>query len=291
MELNELWTLHERRLTDASKLLTPPSEANGMARAFAVLILAGILACGRSGELDVLHDGDWVDLSHDFSDQTIYWPTAKPFELEVVSAQQTDAGYYYAANNFSAAEHGGTHLDAPIHFAEGRWTTDQIPIQRLVGQAVVVDVQAGADSSADYRVDNTAIAGWERKHGAIPSGSIVLFRTGWARRWPDRAAYLGTSRAGAAAVANLHFPGIDSATAQWLVNRNVKAVGIDTPSIDYGQSTSFPTHRVLFAANIPAFENVANLDRLPPRGSFVIALPMKIKGGSGGPLRIVALVP
>ena len=262
-----------------------------MARTSAVLILAGTLACGRSGELDAFPDGDWIDLTHDFSAQTIYWPTAKPFELEVVSAEQTAAGYYYAANNFSAAEHGGTHLDAPVHFAEGQWTTDQIPIERLVGPAILVDVQTGADSSADYQIGPAAMDSWEQKHGAIPSGSIVLFRTGWAARWPDRAAYLGTSRTGPAAVADLHFPGIDSATARWLVDRRVKAVGIDTPSIDYGQSTSFPTHRLLFASNIPAFENVANLHRLPPRGSFVIALPMKIKAGSGGPLRIVALVP
>jgi kynurenine formamidase len=262
-----------------------------MARSVAALILAGAVACSKSGELDVLHEGRWIDLSHDFSAQTIYWPTAKPFKLEVVSAQRTPAGYYYAANNFSAAEHGGTHLDAPVHFAEGKWTTDQIPLERLVGQAIVVEVQSGADSSADYRVDKAAINAWEQKHGAIPPGSMVLFRTGWARRWPDRAAYLGTSRMGPEAVSELHFPGIDSAAARWLVERKVKAVGIDTPSIDYGQSSSFPTHQVLFESNIPAFENVANLDRLPPRGSFVIALPMKIKGGSGGPLRIVALVP
>jgi kynurenine formamidase len=154
-----------------------------------------------------------------------------------------------------------------------------------------VDVQAGADSSADYRVDHAAIDSWEQEHGGIPPNSIVLFRTGWARRWPDRTAYLGTARTGREAASELHFPGIDSVAAQWLVDRKVKAVGIDTPSIDYGQSTSFPTHQVLFASNIPAFENVANLDRLPPRGSFIIALPMKIKGGSGGPLRIVALTP
>lgn len=262
-----------------------------MARPVAVLILAGALACSRSGDLDVPGKGNWIDLSHDFSAQTIYWPTAKAFRLDVVSAQVTPAGYYYAANNFSAAEHGGTHLDAPIHFAEGKWTTDQIPIERLIGQAIVVDAQSGADSSADYRVDQAAINRWEREHGAIPSGSIVLFRTGWARRWPDRAAYLGTLRTGPEAVPDLHFPGIDSAAAQWLVDRKVKAVGIDTPSIDYGQSSSFPTHRVLFASNIPAFENVANLHQLPARGSFVVALPMKIQGGSGGPLRIVALVP
>jgi len=262
-----------------------------MKRSLAVLVLTVTLACNRPQPLDGLRNAKWVDLSYDFSSSTIYWPTAKPFTLEVVSAQRTPGGYYYAANNFSAAEHGGTHLDAPIHFAEGKWTTDQIPVERLVGGAVVVDVRPQADSSADYRVDRTAIESWEREHGSIPEAAIVLFRTGWGRRWPDRAAYLGTTRTGPEAVPELHFPGIDSTAAAVLVDRKVRAVGIDTPSIDYGQSSSFPTHRLLFASNIPAFENVANLDRLPPRGSFVIALPMKIKGGSGGPLRIVALVP
>jgi kynurenine formamidase len=260
-----------------------------MTRITVLGICSVAIACAPESQ-DLLRTGRWVDLTHDFSAETIYWPTAKPFALEVVSAQRTPGGYYYAANNFSAAEHGGTHLDAPVHFAEGKWTTDQIPLDRLVGEAVVVDVQAGADSSADYRVDVNALDEWERKHSAIPAGGIVLFRTGWSRRWPDRARYLGTARAGPGAVAELHFPGIDSAAAHRLVERRVGAVGIDTPSIDYGQTSTYPAHRVLFAANIPAFENVANLDRLPASGSYVVALPMKIKGGSGGPLRIVALV-
>jgi kynurenine formamidase len=261
-----------------------------MSRALVTLFVAGTLACSTPGGLEVLRDASWIDLTHDFSSETIYWPTAKPFSLEIVSAQRTPAGFYYAANNFSAAEHGGTHLDAPVHFAEGKWTTDQIPIDRMVGEAVVVDVRPQSDSSADYRVDRDAIAAWERENGSIPAGTIVFFRTGWGRKWPVRAAYLGTARTGPEAVSELHFPGIDSAAAGWLVERQVRAVGIDTPSIDYGQSNTYPAHRVLFAANIPAFENVANLDRLPLRGAFVVALPMKIKGGSGGPLRIVAVV-
>lgn len=261
-----------------------------MTRPLSALLLAGALACNRPSAPELLRNADWIDLTHDFSAETIYWPTAKPFNLEVVSAQQTPAGYYYAANNFSAAEHGGTHLDAPVHFAEGKWTTDQIPVERLIGEAVVVDVRPQSDSSRDYRVDPAALERWEQQNGRIPSGAIVLFRTGWGRRWPDRAAYLGTSRTGPEAAPELHFPGIDSATASWLVDRKVRAVGIDTPSIDSGQSSGFFAHRVLFAANIPAFENVASLDRLPAKGSFVVALPMKIKGGSGGPLRIVALI-
>jgi kynurenine formamidase len=260
-----------------------------MSRTFTMLVLAVTVACAPRAT-DVLTNATWIDLTHDFSPETIYWPTAKPFSLEVVSAQHTQAGYYYAANNFSAAEHGGTHLDAPVHFAEGKWTTDQIPLDRLIGEAVIVDVQKEAETNADYRIDVAALKAWN-DHRTMPESTIVLFRTGWSRRWPDRAAYLGTARTGPAAVAELRFPGIDSAAARWLVERGVRAVGIDTPSIDAGQARSFPTHQILSAANVPAFENLTNLDRLPETGSLIVALPMKIRGGSGGPLRIVAVVP
>ena len=239
-----------------------------------------------------LGSGTWVDLSHDFSEETVYWPTAKPFSLDVVSAEHTAGGYYYAANDFSTSEHGGTHLDAPRHFAEGRHTTDQVPLERLIGPAVVVDVTARADADADYRLEVAALEEWERQHGRIPHEAIVLVRTGWSSRWPDKARYLGTRKTGAAGVTELHFPGIDSSAARWLAkDRRVRAVGIDAPSIDYGQSTTFDAHVILLGENIPAFENVNALDRLPPTGAFVVALPMKIKGGSGGPLRIVARVP
>ena len=236
--------------------------------------------------------GTWVDLSHDFSAETVYWPTAKPFSLEVVSAQRTPAGFYYASNDYAASEHGGTHLDSPIHFAEGRHTTEQVPLHRLIGPAVVLDVSRRADADADYRLDRAALEEWEQTHGRIPDSSIVLVRTGWSSRWPDKSRYLGTTKTGQAGVAELHFPGIDSSAARWLAaERRVRSVGIDTPSIDYGRSKTFDTHQILMGENIPAFENVAALDRLPATGAFVVALPMKIKGGSGAPLRIVALVP
>jgi kynurenine formamidase len=266
---------------------------------FALLALLLTLACRAQEQPSrppsgpaLLSSGTWVDLSHDFSSETIYWPTAKPFTLDVVSAQMTPGGFYYAANDFATSEHGGTHLDAPIHFAEGRQTADQIPLEHLIGAAVVVDVTAPADANADYRLDARALEEWERQNGRIPDGTIVLIRTGWSSRWPDKARYLGTTKTGPAGVAELHFPGIDSSAARWLVaERRVKAVGIDTPSIDYGQSGTYDSHRILLGQNIPAFENVAGLEHLPARGAYVVALPMKIKGGSGGPLRIVALVP
>ena len=250
-----------------------------------------LLACARPSLTDQLAHASWIDLTYAFDSTTIYWPTAQSFRLEVVSAQRTPAGYYYVANNFAAAEHGGTHLDSPVHFAEGKHTTDQIPVAQLVGPAYVIDVSRQADADRDYRIAPGDLEGWEQAHGRIPEGAIVLFRTGWGSRWPDRARYLGTTKAGAAAVPELHFPGIHADAARWLVGRRVRAVGIDTPSIDYGQSTTFDTHRALFAADIPAFENVAHLSAVPATGAFVIGLPMKIRGGSGGPLRIVAVLP
>src|SRR5438093_5516326 len=264
-----------------------------MKRLPVLLAVTFAAACARPTLTDLLARATWVDLTYAFDSTTIYWPTAKPFRLEVVSAQRTPAGYYYAANNFAAAEHGGTHLDSPVHFAEGKHTTDQLPLAQLVGPAFVIDVSSKAEADRDYRIVPADLEDWEREatHARIPEGAIVLFRTGWGSRWPDRARYLGTTKTGPAAVPELHFPGIHPDAARWLVGRKVRAVGIDTPSIDYGQSTTFDTHQTLFAADIPAFENVAHLSAVPPTGAFVIALPMKIRGGSGGPLRIVAVLP
>ena len=262
-----------------------------MTRTPLLLFAASLAACTRPSLTDQLARATWVDLTYAFDSSTIYWPTAQPFRLEVVSAQRTPAGYYYAANNFAAAEHGGTHLDAPVHFAEGKHSTDQIPVSQLVGAACVIDVSRQAEASRDYRIAPVDLEAWERAHGPIPVGAIVLFHTGWGNRWPDRARYLGTTKTGAQAVPELHFPGIHPDAARWLVQRRVHAVGIDTPSIDYGQSTTFDTHQTLFAADIPAFENVAHLSAVPATGAFVVALPMLIRGGSGGPLRIVAVLP
>ena len=236
-------------------------------------------------------EGKWIDLTHDFSTNTLYWPTAKPFTLEVEFHAHTDKGYFYAANRYGASEHGGTHIDAPIHFAEGRKTLDQLALDQLTGTAIVVDVSGKALKDADYQINVADLKAWEEKHGKIPNDSIVLFNTGYARHWPDAKKYLGTNERGAGAVAKLHFPGLHPDAARWLTKeRTIKAVGLDTASIDYGQSTLFESHCILFEKNIPAFENVAALDKLPATGAYIVALPMKIKDGSGGPLRIVAWV-
>jgi kynurenine formamidase len=239
-----------------------------------------------------LPSGEIVDLSHAYDAQAIFWPTADPFKLEKVADGVTAGGYYYAANNFSTSEHGGTHIDAPIHFAKGHQTVDQIPLDRLIGEAVVVDVTQSAGRDADYQVTVDDFTRTEREQGAIPAGAIVLLRTGFSQRWPKAEAYLGTAHRGEAAVKELHFPGLHPDAATWLIaNRSIKAIGIDTASIDYGQSTLFESHRRLYERDIPAFENLTSLERLPPRGAFIVALPMKIAGGSGAPLRAVAMLP
>ena len=236
--------------------------------------------------------GKLVDLTHPFDEQTIYWPTESGFVLERGANGVTEKGYYYAANRFRAAEHGGTHVDAPIHFFDKRHTVDKIELSRLVGEAAVIDVSDKCRASRDYEISVADLRAWEEAHGRQLVDVIVLLRTGWSRHWPDRDAYLGTSARGPEAVAALHFPGLAPDAAHWLVeNRAPKAVGIDTASIDFGQSTHFQTHVTLCEKNVPAFENVANLDQLPAENAFVVALPMKIAGGSGAPLRIVAFLP
>jgi len=236
--------------------------------------------------------GEWIDLSHDFSAETIYWPTAATFQFKVDSKGMTAKGYWYEANTFTTAEHGGTHMDAPVHFAKGALSVDQIPIQRLAGPAVVIDVAKQAAADRDYQVRVQDLEAFEARHGTIPDGAIVFLRTGFGSYWPDARRYLGTAERGATAALRLHFPGLHPSAATWLIeNRRIRAVGLDTASIDHGQSRLFHSHRVLFKANTPAFENVANLNRLPATGAWVIALPMKIRGGSGGPLRIAARVP
>lgn len=233
-----------------------------------------------------------IDLTHEFSEETVYWVTAKEFEMDVVAAGETDKGFYYAANNFATAEHGGTHIDAPIHFAKGKQFVDEIPLENLIGNAIKIDVSERALTNPDYLVSIDDFKQWETEHSMqIPEGSIVLLETGFSKYYPDKKKYLGTDQRGPDAVKLLHFPGLSPEAAQWLVdNRNIKSIGIDTPSIDYGQSQYFKTHVILLSENIPAFENLTNLHQLPSKGFEVVALPMKIKGGSGAPLRIVAFV-
>lgn len=258
-------------------------------RHLTLLALLALCACATAPTVD-LRNAELIDLTWPFDENTLYWPTSpSAFEIKELAYGQTPGGYFYSSYAICTPEHGGTHLDAPIHFAEGRNTADQIPLRQLVAPAVVIDVADKTASNADYRLTADDVRAWEARHGAIAPGTIVLLRTGWGSRWPDRKAYFGDDAPGA--TDNLHFPSYGEDAAQLLVERRVAAVGVDTPSIDYGQSRDFIVHRVVNGANVPGFENVAHLDRIPTRGAWIIALPMKIAKGSGGPLRIIAAVP
>ena len=232
-----------------------------------------------------------VDLSHPFDEHTIYWPNApSAFQLKRLQFGPTPGGWFYAANSFCTPEHGGTHLDAPIHFHDGGRTVAEIPVQQLIGPAVVVDVAAKAALEPDYQLTRADLEGWETRNGAIPRGALVLLRTGWSARWPDRKRYLGDDTPGDAS--HLHFPSYGLDAAQWLVQtRQVGALGVDTASIDVGASKEFRVHQIAAAAQVPGLENLTALDELPENGAWVVALPMKIGAGSGGPLRAVALLP
>ena len=257
--------------------------------ALSSLLLLSCAACASPAT--PVHEREIVDLTWTLDETTIAWPTSPGFTLETQFDGVTEGGWYYLSHVFHGPEHGGTHIDAPVHFHQGRQATDEIPLRRLIGPGVTIDVRDACADDRDYLVGVDDFEAWERTHGSMPEGAIVLLHTGFGAFWPDRERYMGTAELGPDAVPKLHFPGLDPESVDWLVTRKkIRAIGLDTPSIDRGQSTSFASHVALFEHNVPAFENVARLEQLPARDFTVIALPAKIGGGSGGPLRIIALI-
>ena len=262
---------------------TPPMQ---VAFGFAIGLAFGTLSLGCAAP----HPQRMIDLSYSFGDDTIYWPQNKPFSWEKTAWGQTAGGYWYSSAIFSTSEHGGTHMDAPLHFGENRRAVDQIPVDELMAPAIVIDVRPACRANADYELTVDDIMTWEAAHGRIPDRAVVFMLTGWGGHWPNRRAYLGSTTPDDART--LHFPGFSAKAAEFLMqHRAVRGVGIDTASIDPGRSPDFPVHRIVNGANGYGLENVASLDRLPPVGATVLALPMKIKGGTGAPVRIVALLP
>ena len=270
-----------------------PNRLIRLNRLIAMLRLAPLLliAAPLAAQTIDLSKARLIDLTHALDDKTLFWPTSPTrFKLDRLSFGETPGGWFYAANAFSLPEHGGTHLDAPIHFFKGGVTNDAIDLKRLIAPAVVIDVSAKAATNPDYRLTVADVNAFEKAHGRIPAGSAVLLRTGWSSRWPDAKRYLGDDTPGDAS--KLHFPSYGVEAVRLLVgDRKVGALGVDVASIDYGASKDFMVHRVAAEAGVPGFENLTSLDQLPATGSVIIALPTKIRGGSGGPLRAVALLP
>ncbi len=250
-----------------------------------VLLVPGI----TSGlELD---DYELVDLSHSYGDSTLYWPTSpSAFDKQELAYGVSDSGYFYSAYSICTPEHGGTHLDAPIHFSADGAPTEKIPLRNLIAAAYVIDVSHKAAEDRNYRLTVQDVRDFEAEHGEIAAGSVVLMRTDWSRHWPDAMAYLGDDTPGDAS--KLEFPGFGAeATTMLAEQRKIALLGIDTASVDYGKSRDFIVHRIGAAQGVANLENLTNLKQLPATGAIIVALPMKIEGGSGGPARVVALVP
>lgn len=258
-----------------------------------IAVTAGLLAgCSPEvGEQEAprLDNLTLVDLSHAYDKNTLFWPTSPmAFEHDELSFGPTDKGYFYSAYTFATPEHGGTHMDAPIHFFEAGKTIEQLTISDLYAPVNIIDVSAKAAANRDYLLTPADIEAFEAEHGTITADTAVLMRTDWSQHWPDARAYLGDDTPGDAS--GLSFPGFSADAAQILVDRGVALVGIDTASTDYGKSTDFAAHVVFAAGNVPGLENLTNLAALPATGAYILAAPMKIGGGSGAPARVVAFV-
>lgn len=237
--------------------------------------------------------GKLLDMTYVFDENTIYWPTAEPFTLSKLDWKVNAGGWWYASNNYGASEHGGTHVDAPVHFAEKGRTIDQIPLNEWIGQAVKIDVVSKCLKNRNYQLTVKDVQQWEEKNGRLPENVWVLMYTGIdTRYYPDRKKVLGTAKTGKEALPELSFPGFSAEVAEFLVTRrNIKGIGLDTPSIDHGKSKDFQVHRICFAANKLAIENIAALDKLLAKGAMLYVIPMLIKDGTGSPARIFALLP
>lgn len=231
-----------------------------------------------------------VDLTHTLDQSTIYWPTESGFKFHYEHYGVTSGGYFYSSGYFDTPEHGGTHMDAPLHFNRTGEPVNKVTMSQMIGPAAVIDFsqRAAADTNAALSVSD--IEKYEAAYGRIPDGAIVVARSGWGRFWPDQKRYMGTDKLGD--VAGLRFPGFSPQAVSLLLNqREIIAIAIDTASMDPGISQDFPVHRLWLGANRPGFENLANADKLPPAGAIIFCAPIKIGGGTGAPARIFALLP
>lgn len=252
----------------------------------AAVFLLGLPQTGRRDSMwDEISSGKTqvVDLSYAISDRLVPWPGDEKWFEAKVNATVEKNGYF--TRSFWMLEHYGTHLDAPVHFPPGKTTVDQIPVKQLFGPAVVLDARAEGAKDADYQLPAAHVEEWEKRHGRIPEGAIALLRTGWAARWPDAQKYRNQDTQG-----KMHFPGISVEAAKLLIARKVSGLGCDAMSIDYGASEDFAVHHLALGAGLYHLENLAHLDALPESGAFLVVAPIKLEGGSGGPVRVFALL-
>jgi kynurenine formamidase len=225
-----------------------------------------------------------LDLAYAINDRLVPWPgDERWFEARINASVEKD-GYF--TRSFWMLEHYGTHLDAPIHFPPGKMPVDRIPVSQLFAHAVVLDVRREGAADADYQLPASRIDDWEKRNGTIPGGAIALLRTGWAARWPDALRYRNQDAQG-----RMHFPGFCVEAVERLIERKASGIGCDTMSVDCGASQDFPVHHRALGAGLYHLENLSDLSELPEKGAFLVVAPIKLEGGSGGPVRVFALLP
>ena len=258
-----------------------------------MLALWGSAACGSpqpdpADRLGALFQDEVavVDLTHAVSADAPYWPgpSESPFRHDTLSAHEDGAPSMAA---YAAPEHFGTHFDAPVHGGMGLPSVDRVALAELFGPAVVVDVSEAAAADEDYALTRADLERWESLHGRIPAGAIVLMRSGWSARWAQGDRYYNRGADG-----RLHFPGFAEDAARFLVDeRDIAGIGVDTGSVDPGNARGFPVHGIVNGSGRFHLENLADLSELPESGAFLIVAPIKIEGGSGGQVRVFAVVP
>jgi kynurenine formamidase len=234
----------------------------------------------------VAGDTKIVDLTYPLNSRNAFWPAPgyHAFELKTIATLEKNG---VLSKEFSTPEHLGTHLDAPNHFEKDRPSVAEIPAQDLFAEGVVIDISVQAGQDADYRLTVDDIADWEKQHGRIPNKAVVLLNTGWGKYWEQFARYKNQDVQG-----RLHFPSYSAEAAKFLIaERQIRGLGVDTLSIDYGLSKDFAVHHLVNGASRYGLENVAHLDQLPPRGFYLVVAPIKIEAGTGGPTRLFAILP
>lgn len=234
-----------------------------------------------------------IDLSHPLNSGTLHWLDARDFELKVTqngTIRKGDHSYWVQQDEIHLGTHTGTHLDAPCHFARGKWSVADIPLKNFIDRpAAVIDIVQQSLAIRDYELSVEDIKEWEKVNNEISDGAVVLVRTGWSRFWPKKLEYFGTDTKD---LSLLHFPGVHPAAAEWLIeNRKIVGIGIDGPSIDNGQSPQTKSHQLFAAKNIYHLENIAQtIHKLPAIGAKLTLLPLKIEGASGVPVTVIAKI-
>ena len=227
-----------------------------------------------------------VDLTWKLNEKNAYWPGPgyEPFKLTTIATLEKDG---VLSKHFSMPEHLGTHIDAPNHFESDQPDVSELDPGLLIGPGVVIDISARAELDADTLLTVADINEWEETHGRIPDGAIVLLHTGWDRFWGNYSRYKNQDATG-----NLHFPSFSGDAAKFLIHhRKARGIGLDTLSIDAGLSRDFAVHHLVNNAGRFGLENVASMSKLPARDFYLIVAPIRIEHGTGGPTRILAIIP